>query len=336
MRIEGVNKFNIPPAAFPLPLTSPTLSTLHTLEKEATTPTLPKHTLWKSKVFFEDLYGFIRNLILWPVHGHNLILHQIIFSLAFLMILPIVLPIIFFIEIIHVFIDFLCCGCLKGINLTPKFSLKEPTDLDKIALRHLTKPSTKLSFEEQIRLLYTVQVYCDFADKYNRDPFGKKHNYFNGLIKVQVGDKSHLMQYRPDTSREELLREYSAFLHQNYEKAIPTIQHTFVGLDYSYHVGMLSMKIATDTVEFAVEKVQVEQNEGFCFSFFSWFSKNLLTPTPDWGHHIAEDNSFENNFWMWPGYTREACCAAINSRLKGKDLKSYQISLLDLEKFVRL
>ena len=277
-----------------------------------------------SKLFFEDLGGFLANLFLWPLLGHQVLMYQLIFAIC----IPFLLPIILVAEFYRILVDIFTCGCLKEALYGPQFKISEPNSTDRHNLLPLIKQwgSHHLDTEQQIRLTHLMNTYFNFADRYSTDKMGKSHQHFQAVIKVNIDGKTCLFQYKPNTNHAEVLKTYLRFIREN---ATPksSVKHTFVGLDYTYFIGMLNMKVKTDTVEVSMKK---EEEEYFCCgplirTFFPSLEKK----------HREEIPLHESSFAMWPGNTRNFVCQLINRKLKSNDLQDYQISLIDLESVVK-
>lgn len=294
-----------------------------------------------TRVFFEDLCGFFSNLILWPFHGHRLIIHQIISSIVFLIVFPIILPFIILAEILRIFIEVLTCGCCKFIITAPKFELTTPSAAEYNALKKLVKwdLSDPISEESQIGLLHVMNTYLAFANRYDTDlQRGKKYDYFNCLIKVKIGENTQLFRYQPRARESELLQQYLAFIKRHGKEGL-SVQHTLVGLDYSYMIGMFDLKIKTDIVDFSIQEAAQPAEEivhRSCWSRIWKGLKALQTETIQLPTHQAKEDIEDNSFNLWPGSTRARCCDLINASLQGKHLNAYQISMMDLENMVQI
>jgi len=225
----------------------------------------PPHST--TKLFIEDLGGFIKNLFLWPVHGYHLLTQQIFYCIFF----PILLPLTLFEVILDFYIYVFSCG-LINISKEPQFEPSSPTrkretDLATFAIQQGSEDRFAISHG---RLLHHIDTYLDFATTYSKDTLrGKANDHTNCLIKVQVGQSVKLFQFHPDQPKESILSSYLAFIQANSSDGTH-VQHTFALLDYSYFLGMYRVKTKTDLLNVTMrERVarpqtsEVDTNEGY-------------------------------------------------------------------------
>jgi len=295
-------------------------------------PLRPPHS--KVKLFFQDLVGFMTNLFLWPIHGHQLIMHQI----AFAIILPfLIIPIIFF-EVFSAFLSILTCGCVGRALKIPAYSLSEPTAAEYRGLQELVRKegSPRHLEDAHIRLAHTMKSYLDHIDDYTNDTlFGKQNEHANSLIKVEVGGQAKLFQYYPDTRKKGLIREYVRFVQENGRMG-EQVDHTFVALDYSYFLGMLSFKAKTDIVHSPIGPKVAEEHVSTSSRMWRFFTKTMFGEGRPLGVHESPTARNETTFNMWPGWTRSHACEVINKSLGKRHLTSDNISLWDPEVMVTL
>lgn len=272
----------------------------------------------------EDVLGFVRNLLLFPFLGHQILMYQILFCLL----VPILLPYILFASCVKALLDLCTCGCLEK-DLTPKFDLTLPTKEERQVLKTLVQSyGTDPSLEDhQIRLTHIMSRYVDYVSKYTtNEDYGSKNGRFQSLIKVAIDGQETLFQFCPQDDKKEILRDYLQFLGRHLQ-AKSHVTHYFIGLDYLYVIGLLKMEMKTDVVVYDSEK-ELHEEMGICGNLFSFFAPKI-------GKHYKKDPETLAHFAFWPKFTRDAICKKINELLMGHDLSSAQISLLELDRLIR-
>lgn len=292
------------------------------------------------QVFFEDLFGFTLNFFFWPIHGPLIMSQQILLMIM----LPIVFPFLILEVIIKIALTILnICSCpLIQEIFGPAFNPREPSAEEAQQLKPWVRPNASVSENQQLQLLHLLNTYFDFANSYKLDIRGKENDHYNVLIKVDIDSASQLFQYTPNRNK-----SFSSYIDFIVATAKPgsTIRFTFVGLDHSYFIGMLKMKVKTDVVKFLVsdEGLQLEAQESgkpkstfasiksYIFGFFS-----RILPLRASIYDLQQENDQRAvDFSLWPGTTRRLCADLINNSLRGAHLSEYHITLLDLENLIR-
>ncbi|MBS0629898.1 MAG: hypothetical protein JSS30_06730 [Verrucomicrobia bacterium] len=312
---------------------APYQSSLTSLDRTSLKPASPL------QVFFEDLCGFTLNFFFWPIHGSLIISHQIL--LIFM--LPLVFPFLILEAVTRVFLTiFSICKCPRPEAIFgPTFNPQGPSDTETEHLKPYLRPRAAISEKQQLQLLHLLNTYFEFAQRYTVEENGKENRHFNALIKIDIDGVSQLFQHSPWRNRD--LTSYIDFIVNN---ARPTsaLRFTFIGLDYSYFIGMLKMKVKTDVVKFQLKDQQLqlqEQESGKPKSRFAAFKSyifNLLSRyiLREQIYDLQQENDQRTlDFSLWPGTTRRHCADLINNSLKGAHLSEYHISLLDIENIIR-
>lgn len=311
------------------------------------------------QVLCEDILGFCRNLFCWPIHG-TMILSQQMLLLVFL---PVIFPLLILEFIVQAIVTFfsICFGKSIKELFGPTFYPREPTQAEAEVLKALVERNATISEKQQLQLLHLLDTYFEFSKKYtgtvpnttlldtifprsSAGIAGKEHTHFNSLIKVDIDGVPQLFQHSPSHGKifGPIIKHITKHAQVNSQ-----IRFTFIGIDYSYFIGLLKMKISTDVVKFQVKDETLElelkesgENKSCLMSvkslllnlFNSWIvPKNPPQPYD----HVREVDQRALDFSLWPGTTRRICADLINSSLNGAHLSEYQISLLDLSTIIR-